>query len=256
MSAYSNTNVEEGMMIRVEYNSVYTPEDELATLEADVVNHQAWGGTADEVQHHELLLQRDGEPDRRLDYFTDDGVPCHIQVQGRNGARWHQLNVVSDDQASVQPIQDQEEQEMPAELAEQAQELLESRLMGNAQNPDVQQVRRANGQPGPSLEGLEGPLLGDGLAVYMLTEEGEEIVLGELELLDDEGVQEEISELEEQTYLSEREAQVLTLKRYGLSHGAIGQQLDVARSSVDEYSRRINQKAEKAKRTVAAVEGL
>ena len=50
--------------------------------------------------------------------------------------------------------------------------------------------------------------------------------------------------------LSERELQVLILKSNGLKHKEIAKELDITRSTVDEYSRRLNQKYEKSENTV------
>lgn len=58
--------------------------------------------------------------------------------------------------------------------------------------------------------------------------------------------------LEQETLLSEREAQVAALKLLGgWSHGKIAEILELDKSTVDEYSRRINQKVQQAERTVS-----
>lgn len=54
-------------------------------------------------------------------------------------------------------------------------------------------------------------------------------------------------DLAERTTLSEREAQVAALKQLiGASHSRIAEILDLDKSTVDEYSRRLNEKAETA----------
>jgi ATP/maltotriose-dependent transcriptional regulator MalT len=58
-------------------------------------------------------------------------------------------------------------------------------------------------------------------------------------------------QLADKTLLSRREAQVFALKELlGASHSRIGGILDLDKSTVDEYSRRINQKRERARTTV------
>lgn len=57
-------------------------------------------------------------------------------------------------------------------------------------------------------------------------------------------------ELQGQTNLSEREALTATLKEFGMTHEKIAEWGDISKSAVDEYSRRVNGKVERAKRTV------
>jgi len=56
------------------------------------------------------------------------------------------------------------------------------------------------------------------------------------------------------TTLSHREAQVAALKQMGYSHGRIGELLDVAKSTVDEYSSRLNTKRSEAEATFVALD--
>lgn len=56
--------------------------------------------------------------------------------------------------------------------------------------------------------------------------------------------------LAENTTLSQREAEVAALKQLtGATHARIAEILDLDKSTVDEYSRRLNAKAEKANTT-------
>lgn len=57
-------------------------------------------------------------------------------------------------------------------------------------------------------------------------------------------------EFEGRTNLSEREALTATLKEFGMTHEEIAEWGDISKSAVDEYSRRVNSKVERAKRTV------
>lgn len=71
----------------------------------------------------------------------------------------------------------------------------------------------------------------------------------------DEGVgrmdyQERAEELVETTVLKPREADVRALKELGLSHAEIAEELGISKSSVDEYSRRINDRLARARETV------
>jgi len=63
------------------------------------------------------------------------------------------------------------------------------------------------------------------------------------------------NEIEETTFLSEREALTLALKDFGMTHQEIADwDGDISKSTVDEYSLRINNKVDKAKRTIETVE--
>lgn len=64
-------------------------------------------------------------------------------------------------------------------------------------------------------------------------------------------------ELERETTLSEREAEVAALKQLGgYSHNRIAGLLDIDKSTVDEYSRRITDKIRMAEKTIAELEDL
>lgn len=64
-------------------------------------------------------------------------------------------------------------------------------------------------------------------------------------------------ELEEQTFLSKREAEVAALKQLdGYAHASIANFLDIDKSTVDEYSRRVAKKLDKAQATVEELEDL
>lgn len=63
-------------------------------------------------------------------------------------------------------------------------------------------------------------------------------------------------ELEEATTLSEREALTVALKDSGWTHEEIAEWGDLQKSTVDEYSRRANQKLETAKQTVETLEPI
>lgn len=65
-----------------------------------------------------------------------------------------------------------------------------------------------------------------------------------------EDVEQRASYLSNTTVLSEREAEVQALKEAGLTHEQIAERLEVSKSTVDEYSRRINQRLKQAKATV------
>jgi len=56
--------------------------------------------------------------------------------------------------------------------------------------------------------------------------------------------------LTEQTVLKPREAEVRALKEQGLTHQEIADRLNLSKSTVDEYSRRINDRLERARATV------
>ena len=60
-------------------------------------------------------------------------------------------------------------------------------------------------------------------------------------------------ELVEETTLARREAEVRALKELGLAHGPIAEVLSIERSTVDEYSRRINTRIEDAEATLVAL---
>lgn len=61
-------------------------------------------------------------------------------------------------------------------------------------------------------------------------------------------------ELKQTTVLSEREAQVAAHKQItGASHETIAERLDLSKSTVDEYSRRLKEKVLKAKNTTSAL---
>lgn len=62
----------------------------------------------------------------------------------------------------------------------------------------------------------------------------------------DEHAQELAEELADETSLKRREAEVFVLKDRGLSHAEIAEELEIAKSTVDEYSRRINDRIERA----------
>ncbi len=57
-------------------------------------------------------------------------------------------------------------------------------------------------------------------------------------------------EIESQTNLSEQEALTATLKEFGMTHEEIAEWGDIKKSTVDEYSRRVNSKIQRAKHTL------
>lgn len=61
-------------------------------------------------------------------------------------------------------------------------------------------------------------------------------------------------ELQSQTSLSEREALTATLKEFGMTHEEVAEWGDISKSAVDEYSRRVNSKIERARRTLALLD--
>ncbi|GGC53659.1 helix-turn-helix transcriptional regulator [Haloferax sulfurifontis] len=64
----------------------------------------------------------------------------------------------------------------------------------------------------------------------------------------------EIGQIKEETSLSKREAEVLVLKQAGTaSHAEIAGELDIKKSTVDEYAKRIRNKREQSENTVRAV---
>jgi DNA-binding NarL/FixJ family response regulator len=58
-------------------------------------------------------------------------------------------------------------------------------------------------------------------------------------------------QLVDATVLKRREAEVRSLKECGWSHAEIADSLGLAKSTVDEYSRRINDRLDRAQTTVA-----
>lgn len=60
--------------------------------------------------------------------------------------------------------------------------------------------------------------------------------------------------LVETTALKRREAEVYALKEQGLSHAEIADELEISKSTVDEYSRRINDRVERARATLAELD--
>lgn len=62
--------------------------------------------------------------------------------------------------------------------------------------------------------------------------------------------EERVNELAETTVLSRREAEVYVFKEQGWTHEEIADELGIAKSTVDEYSRRINDRLKRAKMTV------
>lgn len=69
-----------------------------------------------------------------------------------------------------------------------------------------------------------------------------------------EAVDERIEELRERTALSPREAKVQAGKEQGYTHKQIAERLELDKSTVDEYSRRVQGKHEKAVRTIREVD--
>lgn len=61
-------------------------------------------------------------------------------------------------------------------------------------------------------------------------------------------------ELASRTVLKRRESDVQALKEAGLSHAEIADELGLVKSTVDEYSRRINERLDRAQRTLELVE--
>jgi len=57
-------------------------------------------------------------------------------------------------------------------------------------------------------------------------------------------------EMQSQTNLSEQESLTATLKEFGMTHEEIAEWGDISKSTVDEYSRRINSKVKRARRTI------
>ena len=71
----------------------------------------------------------------------------------------------------------------------------------------------------------------------------------------DDDAQERADELADRTGLKRREAEVQALKERGLSHDQIKDELELSKSTVDEYSRRINDRIERAEATLRELEG-
>lgn len=61
-------------------------------------------------------------------------------------------------------------------------------------------------------------------------------------------------ELRERTGLKRREAEVQALKEVGFRHAEIGELLGIAKSTVDEYSSRINDRVRRAHGTIDLVD--
>jgi len=58
-----------------------------------------------------------------------------------------------------------------------------------------------------------------------------------------------------ETTLSRQEAKVIALKQLcGMTHDSIAELLDISKSTVDEYSRRANDKQQRAEATVAELD--
>lgn len=62
--------------------------------------------------------------------------------------------------------------------------------------------------------------------------------------------EERAADLHERTVLSRREAEVYALKELGLSHQEVGDELGIAKNTVDEYSRRIREARQEARATI------
>lgn len=65
---------------------------------------------------------------------------------------------------------------------------------------------------------------------------------------------ERATDLQERTSLKRREAEVYALKEAGYSHAEIAEELDLAKSTVDEYSRRITDRVNRARATLEEVD--
>lgn len=63
------------------------------------------------------------------------------------------------------------------------------------------------------------------------------------------------AEIANETFLSDRQAEIVLLKRRGLTHEEIAANLGIEKGSVDAQSSRINTKYETAKRTIKEVTG-
>lgn len=62
------------------------------------------------------------------------------------------------------------------------------------------------------------------------------------------------ADLVDRTVLKRREAEVQALKEAGLTHQKIAEELGIAKSTVDEYSRRITDRIKRARVTIDEVE--
>jgi len=62
-------------------------------------------------------------------------------------------------------------------------------------------------------------------------------------------------ELRETTVLKRRESEVYALKEQGYNHERIAELLEIEKSTVDEYSRRINDRVRRARNTIELVGG-
>ncbi|PSQ42886.1 hypothetical protein BRD17_07450 [Halobacteriales archaeon SW_7_68_16] len=60
--------------------------------------------------------------------------------------------------------------------------------------------------------------------------------------------------LAERTVLKQREAEVQALKEAGRTHAEIAETLDLSKSTIDEYSRRINDRLVRAEATLDEIE--
>lgn len=60
----------------------------------------------------------------------------------------------------------------------------------------------------------------------------------------------------EESMLSEREAETLLYKRRGLTHAEVARMMNVEKSTVDEFSRRMKEKFEVAKTTAGVLEDI
>ena len=67
---------------------------------------------------------------------------------------------------------------------------------------------------------------------------------------DDSAIQERARELAAKTTFSEQEARVLAYEEHGFSRASIAEELDLSRSTVNEYARRISQRQQKARETL------
>ena len=61
--------------------------------------------------------------------------------------------------------------------------------------------------------------------------------------------------LKNETALKTREAEVQALKEQGLTHAQIAERLEISKSTVDEYSRRINDRIRRSKATIRHLSG-
>lgn len=96
--------------------------------------------------------------------------------------------------------------------------------------------------------GLRGDLAADGGRTSAPKAER-----GTPETMDSKTYEDRWRELRDRTALKPREAQVQALKEQDLSHSAIADELEISKSAVDEYSRRINDRVERARGTVEEI---